>query len=85
MGNEAHVEPWLVQLEIRKRRKVSQWMKSCAFELQHMPTTTHLNLLPLSVYAMLLSMDWIYKNNTKVDCFEKEIKCLDEHGKRIIL
>lgn len=85
LAKEAHVEPWLVKLTIGTKRRVSQWTKSCMFELNSMPTTAHLNLFPLGAYIMLLGMDWLYNHHTKVDCYEKAIECLDEVGERRIM
>lgn len=65
--------------------KVIYWMRSCAFELHNMSTTTHLNLLPLGAYNLLLGMDWLYTHRTKVDCYEKKIECLNDVGERKFL
>jgi len=50
-----------------------------------MPTSTHLNVLPLGSYNILLGMDWLYLHKTNVDCYEKAIKCLDDDGEKRIL
>jgi len=42
-----------------------------------MPTATHLNVLPLDSYN---SMDWLYLHRTKVDCYDKAIKRVDDNG-----
>lgn len=34
---------------------------------------------------MLLGMDWLYLHRTKVDCYEKAIKCLDDNGEQRVL
>jgi len=45
-----------------------------------MPTSTHLNVLPLGSYSMLLGMDWLFIHRTKVDFYDKAIECLDDDG-----
>ena len=45
-----------------------------------MLTATHLNILPLGSHNMLLGMDWLYLNKTKVDCYEKDIDCVDDNA-----
>jgi len=50
-----------------------------------MPTSTHLIVLPLGSYSMLLGMDWLYVHRTKVDCYDKAIECLDDNGEKRIL
>ena len=55
-------------------------MRVCAFELNGIPTSTHLNVLPFGSYGMLLGMDWLFTDSNKVDCYENAIECLDGHG-----
>ena len=50
-----------------------------------MPTTTHLNVLLLASYSMLLGMDWLYLHRTKVDCYDKATECLDDNGEPRVL
>ena len=50
-----------------------------------MPIATPFNVLPLDSYSILLGMDWFYLHKTKVDCYEKEIECLDDSGEQRIL
>lgn len=45
-----------------------------------MPTITHLNVLTLGLYSMLLGMDWLYLHRTKVEFYDKSIECVDENG-----
>ena len=77
-----HVESWLVQLATRMKKRVHHWVITCAFEFNCMPTTTHLNVLPLGSYSMILGMDWLYLHRTKVDCFDKAIECVDNSGEK---
>jgi len=50
-----------------------------------MPTSTHLNVLPLGSYSMILGIYWLYLHKTKVDCYDKTIECLDDNGEKRIL
>ncbi len=50
-----------------------------------MPTSSHLNVIPLGSYSMLLGMDWLFIHKTKVDFYDKAIECLDDDGERRIL
>jgi len=47
-----------------------------------MPKSTHVNVLPLGSYSMLLDMDCFFIHRTKVDFYDK---CLDDDGERRIL
>jgi len=57
LRKEVHAKSWLVQLTISTNKRVHHWVRSCAFELNCMPTITHLNVLPLGSYSMILGMD----------------------------
>ena len=48
LSKEVHVESWLVQFTTRTKKKVHHWVRACAFELNGMPTSTHLNVFPFS-------------------------------------
>jgi len=34
---------------------------------------------------MILGMDWLYLHKTKVYCYDKAIKCMDDNGENRIL
>jgi len=70
----------LVQLATGTKKQVHHWVRVCVVELNGMPTSTHLNVLTLGSYSMILGMDWLYFNKTKVDCFDKAIECVDDSG-----
>lgn len=74
---ELHEEAWLVLLAIGTESKNNHWVRSCALELRNMGTKSHLNVLPLGEYVILLGMNWLYLHRTKVYFFKKEIECLD--------
>ena len=74
-----HENSWLVQLATSTKKIVHLWVRACAFELNGMRTSTHLNVLPLGAYSMLLGMEWLYIHRTKVDCYDKAIEFLDDN------
>jgi len=82
LRKEVHAKSWLVQLATSTKKRVHHWVRACAFELNGMPTTTHLNVLPLGSYNIILVMGWLYFHRTKVDCFDKSIECMDDNGER---
>ena len=47
LGKEVHTESWLVQLSNGTKKRVHNWVTPCEFELDDMPTSTHLSVLPL--------------------------------------
>ena len=85
LNKEVHVESWLVQLATCTKKRVYYWVRACVFELNGIPSSTHLNVLPLGSYSMLLGMDWMYLHRTKVDFFDKAIECVDDSGEKRIL
>lgn len=85
LRREVHAESWLVQLATGTMKIFHHRVRAYAFELNYMPTSTHLNVLPLGSYNMLLGIDWLYLHRTKIDCYDKAIECLDDDGKRRIL
>ena len=74
-----------MQLAIGAKKLVHHWLRTCAFDLNGMPTIAHLNVLPLESYNMLLGMDWLYLHRTKVDFYNKAIEYLDENGEPRVL
>ena len=49
LNKEVHAESWLVQLATGTKKRVQHWVRACAFELNGMPASTHLNFLPLGL------------------------------------
>ena len=74
LNKELHAESWLVQLAVGTKKQVHYWVRACTFYLNGTPTISHLNVLLLGSYNMLLGMDWLYLHRTKVDCYEKAIE-----------
>jgi len=85
LRKEMHADTWLVHIATTIKKKVHHWVRSFAFELNGMPTTIHLNVLPLGLYNMILGMDLMYLHRTKVDCFDKAIDCSEDNGEKRIL
>eukprot|EP00253_Pinus_taeda_P034736 PITA_34736 len=85
LNKEMHIESWLVQLAIKTKKRGHHWVRACAFELNGMPTSTHLNFLPFRSYNMILDKDWLFTHKTKVDCYEKATEFLDYNGEKRIL
>ena len=85
LSKEVHAESWLVQLAIGTKKIVHRSVRACAFELNGMLTSPHLNVLPLGSYGIILGMHWLFTHKTKVDCYEKDIECLDDDGEKKIL
>jgi len=82
LRKEVNAESWLEQLATGKKKQVNHWVRACEFELNGMPTTSHLNVFPLGSYSMILGMNWIYLHRTKVECFDKVIECVDDSGEK---
>ena len=74
-----------MQLATGTKKRAHPWVRACALELNGMYTSTHLNVLPLGLYSMILGMDQIYIHRTKMDCYNKAIECLDNNGEDRIL
>eukprot|EP00253_Pinus_taeda_P027303 PITA_27303 len=85
LNTEFHFESWLVHLDTGTKKRVHHWVRACTFDLNGMPTTTHLNVLLSGSYNMLLAMDWLYLHRTKVDCYDKAIRCVDDNGEPRVL
>ena len=72
-------------MDIGTKKRVHHWVRACAFYLSDMPTTGHLNVLSLGSYSLFLGMDWLYLHRTKVDCYDKVVKCVDDNGEPRVL
>ena len=74
-----------MKLAIGTKKSVHHWVRAYAFELNGMSTSSHLNVLPLGSYSMLLGIDWLYLHRSKMDCYEKSIEFLDDNGEQRVL
>ena len=60
---------WLVQLATGTERKVVNYVESCDLLMSQFKTQVKLNVLPLVSYGILISMDWLEKNQVILNCF----------------
>jgi hypothetical protein len=51
-----HDKSWLVQLDTRSKRKVTEVIPTCQFIMNGISTPKNLNILPLGSYDMLLPL-----------------------------
>lgn len=74
-----------MQLDTCTKNKVHHLVRSCAFDLNGMSTSSHLNVLSLGSSNMLLGMDYLYIHRTKVDYYDRATEFLDDDGENRIL
>jgi hypothetical protein len=82
LQKEKHKKSWLVQLATWTKRKVTEVIKACQFDMNGIPTQAVLNILPLGSYDLLIGMDWLDAHKSKLDCYNKNLECEDEEGKK---
>ena len=75
-----HRKSWLVQLATRTKRKVSELVEECPLVMNGLITCVDLNVLPLGSYDVLIGMDWLESHRVTLDCYNKDLECLDEEG-----
>jgi hypothetical protein len=80
-----HVKPWLVQLATGTKRKVAEVIPSCEFIMGGLPNQATINILPLGSYDLLIGMDWLATNKTKLYCYQKNLECISEEGRKTTL
>ena len=51
-----HAKPWLVQLAIGEKRKVTEFIANCEAKMEDRVTRINLNIFPLQSYAMIIGM-----------------------------
>ena len=54
-----HRKSWLVQLDTRTKRKVSEVVEKYPLVINGLVTCVDLNVLPLGSYDVLIGMDWL--------------------------
>ncbi len=84
-NKEVHVEFLLVKLVTDEKKSVHGWVRSCALDLNGIPTSTHLNVFSLGSYTTLFGIYWLYLHRTKVVFYDKAIECLDDNGEQRVL
>ena len=73
LGKVKHDKPWLVQLSIGMKQKVSKIVKYCEVNLNGYPTKVNLKILPLGSYDILIVMDWSEQHHVSLDFLQKSI------------
>ena len=71
---------WLVRLDTKTKKKVSEVVKKCPLVMDGLVTCADMNVLPLGSYDHLIGMDWLEAHRVILDCYNKTFKCLDEEG-----
>ena len=84
LGKEKHDKPWMVQLSIGTKWKVSEIVKDCEANLNGFPARVNLNILPLGSYHILIGMDWLEQHHVILDCIHKSILSIDRQGNQVI-
>jgi hypothetical protein len=85
LSRRKHEKSWLVKLDTRTKRKVTELVKSCPMDMKGLSTKVELNILLLGSYDCLIGMDWLDQHHPLLDCHKKEFTCLDEEGNRKIV
>jgi predicted aspartyl protease len=80
-----HENPWLVNLAIGTKRKVTELVKSCSVDMKGMSTKAELNILPLGSYDCLIGMDWLDQHHALLDYHNNRFTCLNEEGNQVIV
>jgi hypothetical protein len=75
-----HFKPWLVQLATGTKRKVAKVIPSFQFIMDGFPAQETLNILPLGSYDLLIGMDCLVSYKTKLDCYHKNLECVNQEG-----
>ena len=59
LGKIKHDKPWMVQLFVGTKWKVSEIVKYCEVILNGFPMKLNLNILTLGSYDILIGMEWL--------------------------
>jgi hypothetical protein len=49
------------------------------------PTQATFNILPIGSYDVLIGMDWLADYKTRLDCYHKNLECVNEEGRKTML
>jgi len=74
---------WLVQLATGTKRKVTDFVKCCALDMNGFISQADLNILPLGSYDVLIGMDWLEKHTVLLDFYDKSFSCIDDKGNKV--
>jgi hypothetical protein len=75
----------LVQIATETKRKVTEVILAFQFIMDVFPTRETLNIPPLGSYDLLFDMDGLVSYKTKLDCYHKNLECVNEEGRKITL
>ena len=73
-------KPWLVQLTMSMKQKVSEKVKDCEVNLNDFLANIYLNILHLELYNILIIMDSLEQHHVMIDFLHKSILCIDSQG-----
>jgi hypothetical protein len=80
LSRRKYGKSWLVQLDTRTNRKVTELVNYCPLDMNGLSTRDELNILPLGSYDYLIGMDWLDQTHAILDCRDKAFNCLDKEG-----
>jgi len=69
LHQEKQTKPWLVQLAMGTKRRVTRVITACPVIMNGLHTQATLNILPIGYYNMLINMDWLVSHKAKLDCY----------------
>ena len=72
-----------VQLAIRTKRKLFNYVENYDLFMSHFKTKVKLNVSPLGSYDVLIGMDWLEKHQVILNCFQKTFTSLNDKGEMI--
>jgi hypothetical protein len=72
----------MVQIATGIERKVTNVIPTCQFIMNGLHTQATLNMVPLGSYDLLIGMDWLVAHKTKLVCYNKNLECEDEEGRK---
>ena len=75
-----HEKPWLVELTMSTKWKVSKIFRDGEVNLNGFPARINLNILPLGSYDILIDMGWLEQHYVMLDFLDKSILCTDSQG-----
>lgn len=78
LKKKKHNKSSLVQLDMGRKRKVSEVVEEFPIELNKLFNTVDFNVLPLGSYDDIIGMDWVERHSlSKVQCYNKVLECID--------
>lgn len=78
-------KPWNVEYANQAKAEIEQCMFEAPVNLPNFLTKVNLYIALLGSYGVVLGMKWLWRHRAKVDCFTKEIECLDDLGNKVFL